>query len=113
MKPKPASASAAPTPKPPAKAPKRPVGRPLTGSRPMTGAERQAALRRRQREAEMTAYGHPQGQPTSAVVAALGRLLAQLDDPDKTAMPDAVRDMAERALGELCARYRLKPKKSR
>ncbi len=78
----------------------------------MTGAERQAALRRRQREAAMTAYGHPQGQPTPAILAALGRLLAQLDDPDWAADHDTVRDMAGLAMGELAARYRLKPKKS-
>ena len=113
MKPKTKPASATPAPNTPAEPSKRPVGRPKQGTRALTHAERQAAYRARQRNAALIAYGHPQGQPTSAVLAALGRLLAQLDNPDKTDMPDAVRDMAERALGELCSRYKLKPKKSR
>lgn len=79
----------------------------------MTGAERQAALRRRQREAEMTAYGKPAGQPTSAILKALARQMAQLDDPEQARHHPALRDMAERALGELCSRYKLKPKTSR
>lgn len=71
----------------------------------MTGAERQAALRRRQREAEMAAYGKPAGQPTPAILAALGRLLAKLDDADQAKDHATVRSMAGRALGELCSRY--------
>jgi hypothetical protein len=79
----------------------------------MTHAERQAAYRRRQREAEMTAYGKPAGQPIPAILAALGRQLAQLDDPEQARYHPALRDMAERALGEVCSRYKLKPKSSR
>lgn len=75
----------------------------------MSGAERQAALRRRQREAAMTAYGHPQGQPTPAILAALARLLAQLDNADRKDRA-TLRSMAGYAVGELCARYGLHPK---
>jgi hypothetical protein len=60
----------------------------------------------------MDAYENPKGQPAPAILAALGRLLAQLDDPSKADMHDTLRDMAGLALGELCARYRVKPKKS-
>jgi hypothetical protein len=79
----------------------------------MTGAERQAALRRRQRDEEMAAYGNPAGKPIGAILAALGRQLAQLDDPEQARYHPALRDMAERALGELASRYGLKPKTSR
>lgn len=75
----------------------------------MTGAERQAALRRRQRVAEMTAYGKPAGQPTDAILRALARQLAQLDDPEQATYHDTLRHMAGRVLGELCERYRIKP----
>lgn len=99
-KPATAPAAAAPT-----EAPGRPPGRPPKGSRAMSGAERQAAHRRRQREAEMAAYGKPAGQPTPAILAALGRLLVQLDDPEKARNHATVRSMAGRAMGELCSRY--------
>jgi hypothetical protein len=79
----------------------------------MTGAERQAALRRRQQEAAMTAYGKPAGQPTTAILAALGRLLVQLDDPSKADQHGAVRHLAEQAMGELASRYGIKLKTSR
>jgi hypothetical protein len=95
------------------KLPGKPPGRPPTGSRAMTGAERQAALRRRQREAEMAAYGNPAGKPTRDVLKALTRQLAQLDDPEQAQYHPALRDMAERALGEVCSRYKLKPRTSR
>ena len=79
----------------------------------MTHAERQAAYRKRQWRAQMEAEaGNPQGQPTRALLAALGLLLGNLDDPEKTDLHDSQRWAAERALGELCARYQLKPKKS-
>jgi hypothetical protein len=81
------------------------TGRPPQGERAMSGAERQAALRRRQREAAMTAYGNPVGQPTPAILAALGRLLAQLDDPERAKDHATVRDMASGAVRELCRRY--------
>lgn len=79
----------------------------------MSHTERQAAYRRRQREAEMAAYGKPAGQPILAILAALGRQLAQLDDLEQSRYHPALRDMVERALGELCSRYKLKPKTSR
>jgi hypothetical protein len=72
-------------------APTKAVGWPTKGDRAMTGAERQAALRRRQREAAMTAHGHPQGQPTPVILAALAR---QLDDPQKANMHATLRDLA-------------------
>jgi hypothetical protein len=75
----------------------------------MTPAEIQQAYRRRRREAEMTAYGKPAGQPTSVILKALARQLAQLDDPSKADMHDAVRHLAGRVLGELCRRYKVKP----
>lgn len=90
---------------PAAKTPARPPGRPPKGSRAMTGAERQAALRERQRDAAMTAYGKPAGQPTPAILAALGRLLAQLDKPDRAKDHATVRSLAGQAMGELCSRY--------
>ena len=96
-----------------AKPPGKPRGRPPKGSRPMTGAERQAALRRRLREGEMAAYGNPKGKPTRDVLHALERQLEQLDDPGKADMHEALRDMASRALGELCRRYKVKPISSR
>jgi hypothetical protein len=61
----------------------------------------------------MTAYGKPAGQPTGAILKALARQFAQLDDPGKADMHDALRHMAGRALGELCVRYRVKPIPSR
>ena len=78
----------------------------------MTHAERQTAYRKRQQEAVMTAYGKPQGQPTAAILAALGRQLAQLDDPSGADMHNALRDMAERGMRELCHRYGLHLKSS-
>jgi hypothetical protein len=74
----------------------------------MSGAERQAALHKRQREAEMTAYGKPAGQPTPAILAALGRLFVQLDDPEKVSSYATLRSKAGQALGELASRYRIK-----
>lgn len=74
----------------------------------MTGAERQAALRRRQRAATLVAYGHPKGQPTPAVLAALAQQLAQLDDPDQVNDHDTLRSMAAQVLHELATRYRIK-----
>jgi hypothetical protein len=79
----------------------------------MTGAERQAALRRRQRDAELAAYGHPQSQPTDAILRALARLLAQLDDPGRLRERGTLRSMAEQAVRELCTRHGLKPFSSR
>lgn len=79
----------------------------------MTHAERQRAYRTRQRDAAMTAYGRPQGQPTPAVLAALGRLLSQLDDPEQARYHATLRDMAERAVRELCSRYGFKHFSSR
>lgn len=55
----------------------------------------------------MTAYGKPIGQPTAAILAALGRLLAQLDDPGKADQHDTVRHMAQQGMQELCQRYGL------
>lgn len=57
----------------------------------------------------MAAYGKPQGQPTTAILAALGRLLKQLDDPSKADMHATVKDMAEQAMRELRSRYGMKP----
>jgi hypothetical protein len=93
---------------PAAAAPVKTPGRPPKGSQAMTGAERQAALRRRQREAAMTAYGHPQGQPTPAILAALGRLLVKLDDPEQASGHATLRDMASGTVRELVTRYKLK-----
>jgi hypothetical protein len=56
----------------------------------------------------MAAYGRPKGQPTAAVVKALGRLLVHLDDPERAAEHATLRHMAEGTVGELCARYKLK-----
>jgi hypothetical protein len=75
----------------------------------MSGAERQRAYEKRQQEATMLAYGKPQGQPTRAILAALDRQLAQLGDPSKAAQHNALRDMAERGMRELCQRYGLNP----
>jgi hypothetical protein len=79
----------------------------------MTGAERQSALRRRQREGEMAAYGNPRGKPTKDVLHALERQLAQLDDPAKAESHETLRHMVGLALGELCRRYKVKPISSR
>ncbi len=57
----------------------------------------------------MSAYGHPQGQPTQAILAALSRQLAQLDDPEQAGMHATLRRMASDAVRELVARYKLKP----
>lgn len=78
----------------------------------MTHAERQTAYRKRQREAVMTAYGKPAGQPTAAILGALSRLLAQLDDPGKANQHDTVRFMAQQGMRELCQRYGLHPESS-
>jgi cytochrome c553 len=75
----------------------------------MTHAERNRLYRNRQREAVMTAYGKPAGQPTAAILQALGRQLAQLDDTSQSAMHDTLRHMAEQAMRELCTRYGLHP----
>lgn len=79
----------------------------------MTHAERQTAYRKRQREAVMTAYGKPAGQPTAAILGALGRLLAQLDDPERAADHTTVRYMAQQGMQELCQRYGLHLESSR
>lgn len=78
----------------------------------MTHAERQTAYRKRQQEAVMLAYGRPQGQPTAAILAALGRQLAQLDDPSKVDQHDTLRYMAQQGMRELCQRYGLPPESS-
>jgi hypothetical protein len=57
----------------------------------------------------MAAYGKPQGQPTTAILAALGRLLKQLDDPERAADHSTLKDMASKAVRELCSRYGMKP----
>ena len=75
----------------------------------MTPAERQREHRKRQREVEIQAYGKPKGQPTPAILVAIGRLLTQLDDPKQAASHATLRLMAEQAMRELCERYSLKP----
>lgn len=76
----------------------------------MTHAERQAAYRKRQWQAQLeTLSGNPKGQPTSALVSALGMLLGDLDNPQKAAIHESFRWAAERAMRELCERYGLKP----
>lgn len=104
------SASATPAPEAPAEPPKRPRGRPPGPSSPKTPAERQNAYRARQHAAAQDAYGAPQGKPTHVVLASLGQLLAQLDNPDRAADHASVRSLAGLAVGELCARYGLHPK---
>jgi hypothetical protein len=79
----------------------------------MTGAERQAALRRRLREGAMAAYGNPKDKPTKDVLHALERQMAQLDDPGKADSHETLRHMVGLALGELCRRYKVKPISSR
>ena len=92
---------------------KRPTGRPPKGARALTPAERQAAYRKRQWRAQLEAEaGKPDGQPTGAILGALGLLLGNLEDPQKADLHESQRWAAERALGELCARYKLKPQKS-
>jgi hypothetical protein len=56
----------------------------------------------------MQAYGHPAGQPTAAILAALARQFAQLDNPERTADHDTLRDMAGQGIKELCKRYGIK-----
>lgn len=110
MKPKAKPTSATPAPNTPAEPSKRPRGRPRTGIEPRTGAERQAAYRKRLWRAQMEAEaGNPQDQPTRALLAALGLLLGSLDDPQKAELHDSQRWAAERAVRELCERYDLKP----
>lgn len=76
----------------------------------MTPAERQAAYRKRQWQAQLEAEaGKPEGQPTRAVLAALGELLGSLDDPQKAKLHDYQRWAAGQAVRELCKRYGLKP----
>ena len=101
--------SAAPAPAPQPESSAKAPGRPPRGSRALTGAERQRAYEKRQRDAVMTAYGKPQGQPTNAILAALGRQLKQLDDSGKADQHKALRYMAERGMRELCQRYGLNP----
>lgn len=55
--------------------------------------------------------GSPQGQPTGAILAALGLLLGSLDDPQKAELHDSQRWAAERAMEDLCSRYGLKQKR--
>lgn len=105
MKTKPTSASAAPASETSTKAHQKPIGRPPKGAKPMTPAERQSAYRLRQRVAALNAYAEPVGQPTPAILAALGRLLAQLDDPDMAAEYKTLRRFAQSAVRELCTRY--------
>lgn len=114
MKPKGKPAPAIPVPEAPVEPLKRPTGRPLKGGRAMTPAERQAAYRKRQWRAQLEAEaGKPEGQPTRALLAALGLLLGNLDDPEKAALHDSQRWAAERAIRELCERYGLEPFASR
>ena len=76
----------------------------------MTPAERQAAYRKRQWRAQMEAEaGKPEGQPTGAILNALGLLLGNLEDAQKAGLHDSQRWAAERAIRELCERYGLKP----
>ncbi|NML19124.1 hypothetical protein [Azohydromonas caseinilytica] len=76
----------------------------------MTQAERQAAYRKRQWRAQLEAEaGKPEGQPTGALLNALGVLLRDLEDPQKAELHDFQRWAAERAMRELCERYGLKP----
>lgn len=94
----------------PAASAQRPTGRPPKGSRAMTPAERQAAYRKRQWRAQLTALeGDPKGQPTGAILNALGVLLRDLKDPQKAEFHDSLRWVAEQVLKELCERYGLKP----
>lgn len=71
----------------------------------MTSSERNKLHRARQEEAVLAAYGKPAGQPTAAILAALARQFAQLDDPSKASEHDTVRSMAKQALRELESRY--------
>ena len=113
MKPKSKPAPVALAPEAPAEPLKRPTGRPPKGGRAMTPAERQAAYRKRLWRAQLEAEaGKPEGQPTGAILSAIGLLLGNLEDPHKADLHESQRWAAERALGELCARYKLKPKKS-
>lgn len=75
----------------------------------MTHAERQAAYRKRQWQALMAAASQPEGQPTGAILNALGLLLGTLDDPEKADLHESQRWAAGRAVRELCERYGLKP----
>lgn len=74
----------------------------------MTHAERQAAYRKRQWQALMAAASQPAGQPTGAILNALGLMLGNLDDPEKADIHESQRWAAERAVRELCERYGLK-----
>lgn len=75
----------------------------------MTPAERQAAYRKRQWRAQLEAEaGKPEGQPTGAILSALGLLLGNLEDPHKASLHESQRWAAERAVLELCERYGLK-----
>jgi hypothetical protein len=80
----------------------------------MTPAERQAAYRKRQWRAQLEAeVGNPEGQPTGAILNALGLLLKNLEDPQKANLHVFQRWAAEQALRELCKRYGLKLLSSR
>lgn len=80
----------------------------------MTPAERQAAYRKRLWRAQLEAEaGKPEGQPTGAILSALGLLLGNLEDPQKADLHESQRWAAERAIRELCKRYGLKPISSR
>ena len=61
----------------------------------------------------MTAYGKPTGQPTAAILAALARQFAQLDNPEREADHATLRSMAGQAIRELCSRYSLPLESSR
>lgn len=52
--------------------------------------------------------GKPEGQPTGAILNALGLLLGNLEDQQKADLHESQRWAAERAIRELCERYGLK-----